>query len=322
MRVLPDGYVLRVPAPEEAGAVADLLNAVEVAISGISDTSEERIRWQWNSPGVNVERDLRIVESPVHGILGYAELETFEPWTQLGVDGYVHPDHTGLGIGATLADWAERRAAEEARKAAPGEKVVLRHSLWVEDTDSRAFLESRGWKTCRWFYWMLIDLHDDMPEPAPVPGIEFRSMRPGEERAAWAADNDAFHDHWGFVPEPFEEWLHHHLRREDSDPGLLLLAMDGDNIAGCAMNFPKREEDAEKGWVQFLGVRPPWRRRGIALALLQHSFRALRERGCKRVGLGVDAENPNGAVALYEKAGMRKDREAVSYETVIREPAT
>jgi mycothiol synthase len=66
--------------------------------------------------------------------------------------------------------------------------------------------------------------------------------------------------------------------------------------------------DPTYGWVGILGVRPPWRRRGIALALLLHSFAVFRERGCTRVGLGVDAESTTGALELYERAGMHVHR--------------
>ena len=71
------------------------------------------------------------------------------------------------------------------------------------------------------------------------------------------------------------------------------------------------------GWVSILTVRPPWRRRGIARALLLHAFAAFRERGKLQVGLGVDAENTSGAVALYEGVGMRVERRNDTYEKVL-----
>jgi ribosomal protein S18 acetylase RimI-like enzyme len=59
------------------------------------------------------------------------------------------------------------------------------------------------------------------------------------------------------------------------------------------------------GWVDVLGTRRPYRRRGLAEALLRHVFRELYVRGARQVGLGVDAENPTGATRLYERVGMR-----------------
>jgi ribosomal protein S18 acetylase RimI-like enzyme len=54
--------------------------------------------------------------------------------------------------------------------------------------------------------------------------------------------------------------------------------------------------------VHVLGVRPAWRKRGLATALLRHIFRDFQQRGATRVGLGVDGENTTGAVRLYERS--------------------
>jgi ribosomal protein S18 acetylase RimI-like enzyme len=78
-------------------------------------------------------------------------------------------------------------------------------------------------------------------------------------------------------------------------------------------------EGPEKGWVDDLGVRRAWRRRGLALALLQHSFREFYKRGTRKVGLGVDASSLTGATRLYEKAGMHVARQFNSYFKVLRD---
>jgi mycothiol synthase len=88
------------------------------------------------------------------------------------------------------------------------------------------------------------------------------------------------------------------------DPGLWFLAMDGDEIAGLCLCSGRTTEDPEMGWVRILAVRRPWRRRGLGLALLGIAFETCRRKGCRRVGLSVDANSLTGATALYEKAGM------------------
>jgi ribosomal protein S18 acetylase RimI-like enzyme len=98
------------------------------------------------------------------------------------------------------------------------------------------------------------------------------------------------------------------------DPTLWFVAYDGDEIAGYALCKPQEGGDPKLGWVDVLGVRRPWRRRGLALALLLHAFGEFRSRGHARVGLGVDTENTTGAVGLYEKAGMRPVRQFDAYE--------
>ena len=75
------------------------------------------------------------------------------------------------------------------------------------------------------------------------------------------------------------------------------------------------------GWVEILGVRKPWRRKGLGQALLQHAFGAYYERGMRKVGLGVDSQNLSGATRLYRKVGMHVHRRHVMYEIELRSGA-
>jgi ribosomal protein S18 acetylase RimI-like enzyme len=126
----------------------------------------------------------------------------------------------------------------------------------------------------------------------------------------YRADNEAFRDHFGFVEAPFEEgfarFKHFMTDYEGFDPTLWFLAMDGRSaeIAGFSLCRPNSYEDPDLGFVNVLGVRRPWRKRGLGLALLHHSFGEFYRRGKRKAGLGVDAENLTGALRLYEKAGM------------------
>ena len=67
-----------------------------------------------------------------------------------------------------------------------------------------------------------------------------------------------------------------------------------------------------------LGVRRPWRKRGLGLALLYHSFGEFYKRGNRVISLGVDAASQTGATRLYKKAGMHVASEYVSYEKELR----
>ena len=94
--------------------------------------------------------------------------------------------------------------------------------------------------------------------------------------------------------------------------------MDGDEIAGISLCRPSSYDDPDLGWVNILGVRREWRKRGIGLALLQHSFGEFYRRGKRKVGLGVDAENLTGALKLYEQAGMHIHLAFDLFEKTIR----
>jgi ribosomal protein S18 acetylase RimI-like enzyme len=149
-----------------------------------------------------------------------------------------------------------------------------------------------------------------------------RTYNPGTDaEAVYRAEEDSFRDHFGFVEQSFEEGLkrwRHFWEQEAFDPTLLFLAMDGDEIAGMNLCPPHSFEDPDMGWVGTLGVRRPWRKRGLGLALLRHSFNEFYRRGKRKVGLGVDAQNLTGALRLYESAGMHVHQAFDQYEKELR----
>lgn len=163
---------------------------------------------------------------------------------------------------------------------------------------------------------------DGAPDARLPAGLDVRPYRPEDEAVLIAAMNEAFETDpiWHDVtPSNFREFS---LGARGFDPELWLLAWDDDRLAGFALCYPVHGTDAALGWVETLGVRPGWRRRGLGGALLLSAFAALQARGLRRVGLGVDAENATGALRLYERAGMRQVRRSDSWalEVGAREP--
>ena len=93
-----------------------------------------------------------------------------------------------------------------------------------------------------------------------------------------------------------------------------MIAWEGEEIAGFALNRYR----TGIGWIRMLGVRRPWRKRGLGEALLFHSFGEFYRRGMKTIGLGVNAHNPTGATRLYQKVGMYAASGHVTYEKELR----
>lgn len=206
-----------------------------------------------------------------------------------------------------------RRAAELAVEGA-----LLRAAVGSVDETLVQALEDRGYRLIRHSLRMEIEL--DRPPPRPVwpEGIVVRTFENGDARAVYEAQEEAFADHREYVPEPYDEWAHGMLGRPDFDRSLWFLAWDGADLAGFALCAPHEWGQPELGWVDSLGVRRPWRRRGLGLALLLHCLGEFRHRGKPAVGLGVDAENLTGAVRLYERAGMKVVRRYDIYEKELR----
>jgi mycothiol synthase len=74
----------------------------------------------------------------------------------------------------------------------------------------------------------------------------------------------------------------------------------------------------DEGWVDVVGVRRPWRNRGLGLALLRHAFAEYHRRGVRKVGLSVDAESVTSAPRLYGRAGMSVKSSYVIYVKELR----
>ncbi len=327
---LPDdlrvvGYRTRPATMDDLDELVAVHQAVSLDVVGHIEDTAETLRADLERPSLDLRADTRVVLAPDKRIVGYGEMGyglngAVEFWTWVRV----RPDHRGKGIAEALYRWIERRAREAAGAPPPGERVYLQAVRDVRDTGARAILRAEGYEAVRGFWRMDIDLEDEIPAPAWPEGIAVRTMRGSERdsergderRAIYSALNDAFADHWEHhwadSDEGFERWWHLMRYRPGFDPGLWFLAVDGEEIAGMSLCYSERTGIPDTGWVSILGVRRAWRRRGIALALLRHSFRVMRERGLAHAGLGVDSESETGATQLYEKAGMHAVSETLA----------
>ncbi len=211
------------------------------------------------------------------------------------------------GVARRLLDEAETLAREQGAEG-------VRAFVQGDDAVQREVLESLGWQPIRYSFQMRIELDDDLSEPDWPEGLSLRNLHPGEEERVYEAQMDAFADHWEFRRTSLEEWRTFTVDDHSFDPSLWWLVEDGDELAAMSLNSWHFSGDPQFGWIGILGVRPRWRRRGLATALLLHSFRDFRDRGATRVGLGVDGENTTGAVRLYESVGMRVARRNDTYE--------
>ena len=149
---------------------------------------------------------------------------------------------------------------------------------------------------------MTADLAGGAPAVAAPEGLEIRPFRlEADERTMHDTMTEAFEDHFRQSDEPFEAWKTRLLGHASFDPDLWWLAWDGDEAAGGLIAY----DHGDLGWIQGLGVRRPWRRRGLGAALLAQALAAFAARGQLRVDLGVDAEGETRPLRLYERAGMQ-----------------
>lgn len=276
---------------------------------------ESDVRSELTNPDADPAVDMLLAFTPSGELVGSAWVWADVGFKRIELTNYVHPDWMEHGIGSMLIEWSEARAKEMATAAPAGERVVARHWAWSTAEPAKRFFAHHGYAPIRYFNTMEIVMSEPPPTPAWPESITVREMVVGQdEPSLYEADCDAFQDHWGFTPDTFASWVHDVVGGDKFDASLHFLAMDGDQIAGFSLCAEGRADNPDGGWVNVLGVRPPWRRRGMALALLHHSFGELYRRGRMRVILGVDSENPTGAMALYERAGMHATRPGIVFE--------
>ena len=320
---LPTHFTMRPAKMDDVEAVTALLNACAIEQIGEAQVEACEIRNRWQSPQFNLETDSQVVVAPDGKLVGHGGVWDVQPHVRIYGGGHVHPNYKGRGVGTALCQWVEERARQAIPKAPEGARVVLLQSTLGTDTSAQELLRKQGYQLARHAFRMVIEMDEPPPEPVVPEGLIIRPfVRGQEECAVLLAVREAFKDQWGYVERPFEEeykeFMHHIDNDPDYDPSLWFVATEGKEIAGMSLCHPKVVEDPDMGWVHVLGVRRPWRRQGLALALLHHTFGEFYRRGKRKVGLGVDAQSLTGATSLYEKAGMHVQRQYATYEKELR----
>jgi mycothiol synthase len=285
---------------DDAPAVAAVAAADEHALRGSSHIGPSDVREWWSR--TDLEHDSWLFEED--GVL--TAVGWFMVWGDKGAfAGVVAQGWKGRGLGTALVERAE---------ACGRNRGLSRMQTWIppEDEAATALLGGRGYQEVRRFYEMAIELQSepDVPElPAPLMLEEFCEE---DARAFHAAMIESFEDHWDWHGSSFDEWWE--MRRgqdRDEEGPLWFLVRDGDEVAAVVRN---QANHGGGGYVGLLGVRRPWRGRGLGKALLYRTFAEFWRRGTTRVSLGVDADSPTGATKLYERVGMHVENANVVYE--------
>jgi ribosomal protein S18 acetylase RimI-like enzyme len=193
------------------------------------------------------------------------------------------------------------------------------------EVGSHALLKAHGYAPFRYAFKMARDLADPIPDLPMPEGVEIRPAEPAHFRRIWEAEREAFQDHWGYTPWP-EENYQRFLAFPYYDPSLWRVAWDGDQVAGSVLSYidPKENErfGRLRGYTEDITVRRPWRKRGLASALIARSLEALRQRGMTEAALEVDAENPTGALRVYERLGFNTTKRRRLYRRPLPTPAS
>ena len=293
--------------------------------SGVPGFSLERLRNEYETPGFDITNSVHLVFDQGGKLAALIEVWTegsppVHPYIWMTVD----PDQESHGLEEYLMAWAEERAMLVFDRVDPELRIALRsHSDHAIKSSGMAKLAA-GMTQIRQSFRMRIDMKQKPETPVWPEGISLRLYNPEQDaRVVYEADEEVFQDHFGFFKEApedgFEKFMHHMTGDDSYDPSLWFLAVDeNDEIAAICLCRRYGAEDREAGYVSSLGVKRPWRRQGIAQALLLEAFGEYYERGKTKVDLGVDAESLTGATDLYKKVGMFVLRQFDMYEKELR----
>lgn len=324
---LPNGFSARPAIEGDQQAIAELPIALERHFYGDSHMSVSvligDINAAWNTEGIDREKDSLLALALDGQLVGYVMVYRApdEPQT-ITASPVIHPNFHGMGLGNFLSEWAQQHAQQIAATLPPETRVVLQS--WIKHTDQSAhdLLTRAGFSPERYFRYMEIDLSNTLPTPVWPEGITVRPFIPGQdERATYEASFEAFSTNEDLYDNfSFEEWRRWDIGLESFDPSLAFLAIHRSQIIGTTFGWLLAGDNATIGWITDVAVRPAYRGQGIAQALLRHTFAACKHRGAALCSLNVDTANPNGAIHLYERAGMRvSGRCDVRYQKVLRE---
>jgi ribosomal protein S18 acetylase RimI-like enzyme len=231
----------------------------------------------------------------------------------------INPSWREKGIEPAMIRWCENRLREIASEhPMDGRRFFQSYSADYKPF-MNAILETAGYSPARYFIQMTRSL-ENIPEISLPEGIDIRPVEEKDIRKIWDAMVEAFRDHWGFS-EPKEEDYARYRESKYFQPELWQVAWEGDTVVSSVLNYVDHAQNEKfnrkRGWTEEISTRRPWRRRGIARALIARSMRMHRANGMTEVALGVDTNNPNGALKLYQDLGYAKVRTWITYRKAL-----
>ena len=298
---LPAGFTVRPATMADLETAVFLMNVCSQDQVGRNEHNVADTKMEWTQKKFNLDTNTRLVFSAEGQLVGYLEIwDTHTVPVQPWVWARVHPQFAGLGIGTYLLQVAEERVSLAVTRIPEEAQLSMRCGTLSTHEPTKQLFTDFGMTAVRYFWDMLIDI-EQQPAYPPLPaGITLKTLADIQDLPKVAkATDEAFRDHWGYVEQPeaemLQDWREWSEKDTKHDPTLCFLAMAGDEIAGVSLCRIESWHNPEWGWVDELAVRRPWRRQGIALALLRHSFAEMYRRGKQHVGVGGDAQSLTGA---------------------------
>lgn len=305
MQSAPAGYSVRPATVEDAETIFAIQSAHETPLIGSPNATLEDVVDELVEPGFDIETDGWLVLTDTGEPVGWAWACRKGISDNVDISAYVRPGHD------EAAGWlwaaSQQRSAEIGRELGHS-KITLDVGIFPEDALNRRLAERNGFAAAATFIRMRIDHPQHVAYPPLPPGVELRNARDDVEvrQAAINVRNEAFADHFGFVPKTFEEWVKEREASSAHDWSLIDVVYVEGEPAATTVRTNNFVPDENCGYVLTLGTAPKYQGRGLGSYLLRNAFASDAEQG--RIGtiLHVDTNPTRPAVGLYLKNGMRQ----------------
>jgi mycothiol synthase len=321
---LPAGLTARPMTPGDMAAAAALLAAAEVVDdTGEHESAEDLAGW-WVNDLVDLDRDSLLVHTPdgeVAAVAAVVAPPTFRDAMTVYLEGCVHPDRRGRGIGRAVLAWQLARGAQLHAERHPEAPARLSVAVSTAMATAEALVRRAGLTPQRWFAQMSRPL-TDLPAAPSLPGVRLVPFTFDRDDEVRRAHNAAFTEHYGSSERDAASWQVMFTGQRGFRPDLSVLALEDDAVIGYVLAYVSEAATEATGeretYLGQIGVLPHARGRGIAKATITEALRLAARHDCSVAALQVDSENGTGAVGLYEGLGFATQRTQVSWVRELR----
>ncbi len=309
--------------PDDAGAWAALITAIQDADGSDYYISEQDLRERFDGPNPDFARGSIAIwdGATMAGCAVLACRSVADPVHNMRQDGGVHPAYRDRGLGGKLLDWAEQAAVPLHEERFPGRPLSLSSGVFSRNTGAIALHEERGYQAVRWFHSMVRDLSEPIPEAVVPAGVQITGYTSDQADAALLVRNESFRDHWGSTDVTEQHWAHS-LAQRAFRARFSFLAYEGPEPLGLLISHEYDAYNAKMGrrdlYIAIVGTRAAGRKRGIATALLVTAMAAAWAQGYESASLAVDADSLTGALGVYQHVGFAVDTTWVTYSKQLR----
>ena len=314
----PDVYT----CDADLDAIAHLINTCRDADALESQTSVARLRENFARPLFDVNQDLRLWRDDAGELLAAASLWRIVPQEiVLGrLEFEIHPQMRGKGLEREVIAWGAQRLQEVGRELAL--PMMLHAGCRDSVVARRSTLLEFGFTPERYFCRLQRSLEGPIPEPQLPVGWSIRQVDPDKDGEAWVdMFNHTFVDYWNHHPITLKNFQYHRtVVNYNPELDLVIETPKGQLVTFCA-SLIDTEQNArlgrQEGHVCLLGTRRGYRRLGLARSLLLASLHKLKAAGMTIASIGVDAQNPSGALGFYESVGFQKVRSSTVFRKTL-----